>query len=78
MKKKRKTVSDFFVEIEGSRNDGVPEFFTDITMRFVLVSPDAKEQEFQKVIALAVDKYCSVASSLKSNSTYTTEIQRPS
>jgi len=78
MKKKRKTVSDFFVEIEGSRNDGVPEFFTDITMKFVLVSPDAKEQEFQKVIALAVDKYCSVASSLKSNITYTTEIQRPS
>lgn len=77
MKKKRKTVTDYFVEVEGTRNDGVPEYFTDISMRFVLISPDAKDEEFQKVVALAVDKYCSVASSLKSKITYTSEVQRP-
>lgn len=77
MKKKRKTVTDYYVEVEGTRNDGVPEFFTEIEMKFVLVSPDAKEEEFAKVIALAVDKYCSVASSLKSTINYTTEVKRP-
>ncbi len=76
MKKKRKTVEDYYVNVEGIRNDGVPEYFTDINMQFVLVSPDAKEEEFAKVVALAVDKYCSVASSLKSNITYTTEVKR--
>jgi putative redox protein len=74
MKKKRRTVEDFYVEVEGVRNEGVPAFFTDIHLKFILVSPDAKELEFEKVIALAVDKYCSVASSLKSTITYSTEI----
>ncbi|MHA7128412.1 OsmC family protein [Algoriphagus namhaensis] len=77
MKKKRKTVTDYYVEVEGIRNEGVPEFFTDITMKFVLVSPDAKEEEFEKVVALAVDKYCSVASSLKSQISYTSEVKQP-
>lgn len=76
MKKKRKTVEDFYVEVEGIRNEGTPAFFTDIHLKFILVSPDANELEFEKVIALSVDKYCSVASSLKSNITYSSEIKR--
>ncbi|WP_268034169.1 OsmC family protein [Algoriphagus sp. PAP.12] len=77
MKKKRREVVDMKVEVEGDRNDGVPAFYTDIHLKFILVSPDAKEEEFAKVVALSVDKYCSVASSLKSNITYSSEIQRP-
>ncbi|SHO59719.1 OsmC family protein [Algoriphagus zhangzhouensis] len=77
MKKKRREVVDMKVEVEGDRNDGVPAFYTDIHLKFILVSPDSKEEEFAKVVALSVDKYCSVASSLKSNITYSSEIQRP-
>lgn len=77
MKKKRKEIVDFTVEVEGIRNDGVPAFFTDIALKFILISPDATEEEFAKVVALSVDKYCSVASSLKSNITYTSEVKRP-
>ncbi len=77
MKKKRKEVADFYVEVEGVRNDGVPAFFTDIELKFVLVSPDATEEEFAKFVALSVDKYCSVASSLKSNITYSSSVKRP-
>lgn len=77
MKKKRREVVDLKVEVEGDRNDGVPAFYTDIHLKFILVSPDAKEEEFAKVVVLSVDKYCSVASSLKSNITYSSEIQRP-
>ena len=76
MKKKRKQVDEFFIEVEGIRNDGIPSYYTHIHMHFVLVSPDAKEEEFAKVVALSVDKYCSVASSLKSEITYTSEIRR--
>ena len=77
MKKKRREVVDFTVEVEGVRNDGVPAFFTDIRLKFVLVSPNATEEEFAKVVSLSVDKYCSVASSLKSRISYTSEVQRP-
>ncbi|WPR76811.1 OsmC family protein [Algoriphagus sp. NG3] len=75
MKKKRKTVEDFYVEVEGIRNEGIPAFFTEISMKFVLISPDAKQEEFAKVVALSVEKYCSVASSLKSTITFTSEVK---
>lgn len=77
MKKKRKTIEDFYVEIEGQRNDGIPAFYTSIQLKFVIVSPDAKEEEFAKVVALSVDKYCSVASSLRAEISYTSEVKRP-
>ncbi|OYX23276.1 MAG: osmotically inducible protein OsmC [Algoriphagus sp. 32-45-6] len=77
MKKKRREIVDFFVEVEGNRNDGVPAFYTDIELKFVLVSPNATEDEFAKVVALSVEKYCSVASSLKSNITFKSEVRKP-
>jgi putative redox protein len=76
MKKKRRQVIDFYVEVEGQRHEGVPGYYTDIALHFVLVSPDATVDEFAKVVALSVDKYCSVASSLKSSIRYTSEISR--
>lgn len=75
MKKKRKTVTDLLVEVEGVRNEGVPTYFTDIHLKFILISPDAKQEEFAKVVALSVEKYCSVASSLKSNITFSSEVR---
>lgn len=77
MKKKRRDILDFFVNVEGIRNDGVPAFFTHIELKFILVSPNATEEEFAKVVALSVEKYCSVASSLKSKITFTSEVKRP-
>lgn len=78
MKKKRKTIESFTVDVEGLRNDGVPAFYTDIHLSFTLVSPDANELEFGKVVALSVDKYCSVASSLNPKITYSYIVKRPS
>ncbi|MEB2781196.1 OsmC family protein [Algoriphagus sp. C2-6-M1] len=75
LKKKRKTVTDLIVEVEGVRNEGIPSFFTDIQLKFILISPDAREEEFAKVVALSVEKYCSVASSLKANITFSSEIR---
>ena len=77
MRKKRREILDFFVNVEGVRNDGVPAFFTDIELTFVLISPNATEDEFAKVVALSVEKYCSVASSLKSRITFKSEVRRP-
>jgi putative redox protein len=77
MRKKRKTISDFYVEVEGNRNDGIPAFYTDIQLKFTLVSPDATPEEFLKVVALSVEKYCSVVSSLNSKISFSAEVKRP-
>ncbi|MDN3688378.1 OsmC family protein [Cyclobacterium jeungdonense] len=77
MKKKRRNVQDFKIEAEGIRNDGTPSFYKSIQLHFMLTSPDATQSEFEKVVKLAVGKYCSVASSLKSEINYTAEVIRP-
>lgn len=78
MKKKRRTISDFKVEAEGIRDEGIPAYYKTIHLKFILASPDATQEEFQKVIRLAVDKYCSVASSLKSEISYSSMVVRQS
>ncbi|MDN3670199.1 OsmC family protein [Echinicola jeungdonensis] len=76
MKKKRKTVSGFTVEAEGDRDEGIPAYYKNIHMKFILTSPDATEKEFAKVIKLAVDKYCSVSASLNAEITYSSEVKK--
>ena len=76
MKKKRRKILNFKVEAEGERVEGIPSFYKTIHLKFSLTSPDATVEEFQKVIKLAVEKYCSVASSLKSEITYTSMVVR--
>lgn len=76
MKKKRRTITDFYVELEGTRNEGIPAFYTSIALKFILISPDATEEEFAKVVTLSVEKYCSVSSSLKSEIIYSSEVRK--
>ncbi|MGI9544808.1 MAG: OsmC family protein [Cyclobacteriaceae bacterium] len=65
LKKKRKTVTDLTIETVGQRNETHPRYFTHIHLQFKLVSPDTSPEELAKVVHLAVNKYCSVASTLK-------------
>jgi putative redox protein len=65
LKKRRKTVVDMVIETTGNRRTEAPKAFTDITLNFILTSPDTTENELFKLVRLAVDKYCSVSESLK-------------
>lgn len=76
MKKKRRNIVDFRIQITGERHDGIPSYYTSIHMQFSLISPDATPEEFEKVAKLAVEKYCSVASSLKPEITFSTELRK--
>ncbi|MBL6445314.1 OsmC family protein [Fulvivirga sp. 29W222] len=76
IQKRRKTLTDFVIEAEGTRRDEAPKYYTDIHLKFVLTSPDANEEELGKVAKLSLEKYCSVASSLKADITFSTEIIR--
>lgn len=79
VKKKRKTFVNLEAEIDGNRRDEYPRKFTDIDIKYILTSPDTTEAEFEKVVALAVEKYCSVAGSLDKdiNLTHRVEIKQP-
>jgi putative redox protein len=67
LKKRRKTVSGLTIEADGERREEHPRAFTSITLKFILESPDAKQEEFEKLGHLAATKYCSVASTLGAN-----------
>lgn len=64
LKKKRKTVNDLQIESEGVRREEYPKRFTHMKLRFTLFSPDTSVEEFEKVVKLGVEKYCSVSASL--------------
>lgn len=76
LKKKRKTVWDLEIKSLGVRREEIPKKFTEINLHFILFSPDTTIEEFEKVVKLGVDKYCSVSASLAAEIklTHTVEI----
>ena len=77
IKKRKKSVDALRVEVTAVRNGEIPRWLKEIHCKYVLTSPDATEEELEKVVRLAMEKYCSVASSLKSVITFSVEIERP-
>lgn len=76
LKKRRKTVNSLRVEADGTRRDENPRAFTHIKLHFILESPDATMEEFEKLGHLAATKYCSVAGTLSSQMEHSFEIIR--
>ncbi len=64
IKKRRKTFVDIKGSAEGERREQHPRKFVKMHIHYDITSPDLTDEEASKIIALAVDKYCSVASSL--------------
>jgi len=77
LKKKRKTVNDLVTVADGTRREEHPRGFTNIMTKLILTSPDTSEEELLKVSQLAMDKYCTVASSLNSELKLAAEIVKP-
>ena len=77
IKKKRKTFVDLRAEATGTRCDEHPRKFVEIHIKYILTSPDTTNEELDKVVTLAVERYCSVASSLDQNLrlTHSSEVQ---
>ncbi|MTI22604.1 OsmC family peroxiredoxin [Fulvivirga sp. RKSG066] len=76
IQKRRKELKDLTVEAYGVRKADHPRGFTHITLKFILTSPDANIEELDKVTKLSLEKYCSVAESLKAEIKFETEIVR--
>lgn len=76
LKKRKKTIENFTIETNGTRRDEAPKYFTAIHCKYIVTSSDVTEEELSKAAALSLEKYCSVASSLKSNITFSVEVIR--
>lgn len=77
LKKRKKTITDFIIETTGTRRDETPRRFTDIHCKYIITSSDVEEEELNKVAALSLEKYCSVAASISSNITFSVEVRKP-
>ncbi len=77
LRKRKKTVQAFHIETEGIRRAVPPRSFTAIHCKYIVVSPDVTEEELSKSAKLSLEKYCSVADSLKASVTFSVEVIRP-
>ena len=77
LKKRKKTIQYFTIETDGIRRDEAPRYFTKIHCTYIITSPDVTPEELTKTAALALEKYCSVASSLKAEITFSVDVRRP-
>ncbi|SRR5258706_10484982 len=77
LKKRRRTVAGLVIETTGTRREEEPRYFTAIHCHFLLASPDATEEELNKIAQLSLEKYCSVATSLKSRITFSVVVNKP-
>ena len=76
LKKRKKSILEFVIETDGTRMETAPKYFSKIHCKYIVTSPDVTEEELNKTAALALEKYCSVASSLKSEITFSVEVIR--
>ncbi len=67
IKKRRKILNDISGKASGQRKMSAPRSFTEIHIHYQINSPDLTNHEAEKIISLAINKYCSVASSIKND-----------
>jgi putative redox protein len=77
LRKRRKEIQSFTIETEGIRREVPPRSFTAIHCKYIIVSPDVTEDELTKTAKLSLEKYCSVADSLKASITFSVEVIKP-
>lgn len=63
LKKKRIALRKYEIEIEGQRKEATPAPFVSIHLR-VEIHPDDPRETVEKVVAMSLEKYCSVSASL--------------
>lgn len=78
IKKRRKQFVDLSAEASGERKEEHPRGYTTIHIKYTITSPDLTDKELERIVDLAVTKYCSVAESLNKETklTHSFEIVR--
>ena len=77
LKKRKKNIEAFDIVTHGTRRTDYPRSFTDIHCEFIIHSRDVTLEELMKAAQLSIEKYCTVAASLKSNITWSAKVIEP-
>ncbi len=75
LKKKRQIVTDYKVEVTGTRRDEHPRSFTKINIHHIVYGRSVSEKAVSDAIELSDTKYCSVADTLKPKAEITSSFE---
>lgn len=59
IRKKRKTVDDLIIHVQGERADRHPKVYTKVHLVYELHSPDAELSDLERAVQLSESTYCS-------------------
>jgi putative redox protein len=65
LKKRKLDIQSYRIELEGQRAEGTPAYYTHIHARHFFDVPGLDSKTANRFVDLGMNKYCSVASSLK-------------
>jgi putative redox protein len=65
LRKKREQVTDYRVEVRGTRRDEHPRAYTRMELRHIVRGRNVSEKAVEAAIELSETKYCSVAATLR-------------
>ena len=67
IKKRRRDFKNIKAESTGKRAENAPRYFKSIDIKYYIYSSDLKEDEAERFISLSLTKYCSVGSTIRSD-----------
>ena len=75
LEKKRQRITDYRVEITGTRRDEFPRLFTAMHVHHIVYGHDVSEQAVAQAVELSDTKYCSVAATVRPTAEITTSFE---
>ncbi len=75
LEKKRQQISDYKVEIEGTRREEFPRAFTAFHIHHIVYGRAVSEKSVAQAIELSDEKYCSVAATVRPTAKITTSYE---
>lgn len=75
LEKKRQQVTDYRVEITGTRRDDFPRYFTGMHVHHIVYGHNVSEQAVAQAVELSDTKYCSVAANVRPTAEITTSFE---
>lgn len=75
LEKKRQDVTDYKVEITGTRRDEYPRAFVAFHIHHIVYGRSVSEKAVADAVALSDEKYCSVAATVRPTAKITTDFE---
>ncbi len=71
LQRQRQQLNGLYINVDGNQNPQPPYEFTDIHLHFIVEGPGLDETKVARAIDLSVNKYCSVAATIRGVATIT-------